>query len=95
MKKGILFLLFTIRAVIIFAQYESLGSWNIINVKGTLTDKWSFFAHLPHDTDWSLNSYKKIYTVETVEETIGILETMPDILVKNCMLFLMLYHLDG
>ena len=54
-----------------------------------LSDKWSFFAHLPHDTDWSLNSYKQIYTVETVEETIGILETMPDILVKNCMLFLM------
>ena len=54
-----------------------------------LSDKWSFFAHLPHDTDWSLNSYKKIYTVESVEETIGILETMPDILVKNCMLFLM------
>ena len=54
-----------------------------------LSDKWSFFAHLPHDTDWTLNSYKNIYTVSTVEETIGILDTMPEILVKNCMLFLM------
>ena len=54
-----------------------------------LSDKWSLWAHLPHDTDWSINSYKKIYTVSTVEETIALTETLPDILVKNCMLFLM------
>jgi len=55
----------------------------------SLSDKWTFWAHLPHDTDWSINSYKQIYTVSTVEETIAIVETIPDILVKNCMLFLM------
>jgi len=54
-----------------------------------LSDKWSLWAHLPHDTDWSINSYKKIYTYETVEETIALTETIPEILVKNCMLFLM------
>jgi hypothetical protein len=54
-----------------------------------LSDKWCLWAHLPHDIDWSINSYKKIYTTSTVEETIAVTETMPDILVKNCMLFLM------
>jgi hypothetical protein len=55
----------------------------------TLSDKWTLWAHLPHDTDWSINSYKNIYTITTVEEAIAITETLPDILVKNCMLFLM------
>lgn len=54
-----------------------------------LTDKWCLWAHLPHDTDWSIASYKKVYTFTTVEETIAVTETLPDILVKNCMLFLM------
>jgi len=54
-----------------------------------LSDKWTFWAHLPHDTDWSIKSYKNIYTVKTVEETIAISETLPEILVKNCMLFFM------
>ncbi len=54
-----------------------------------LTDKWCLWAHLPHDTDWSIDSYKNIYTVNSVEETIAVIETLPDILVKNCMLFLM------
>jgi hypothetical protein len=44
MKKGLLFILFAIHLVSIFAQHKALGSWNIINLKGTLSDKWSFFA---------------------------------------------------
>ena len=54
-----------------------------------LSDQWTLWAHLPHDTDWSINSYKKIYTVSYVEELIALIETLPDILVKNCMLFFM------
>jgi Eukaryotic initiation factor 4E len=54
-----------------------------------LANKWTMWAHLPHDTDWSIGSYKKIYTMKTVEETIALAETLPDVLVKNCMLFLM------
>ena len=54
-----------------------------------LHKKWVLWAHLPHDTDWSVNSYKPIYTFKTVEETIAINETLPEILVKNCMLFIM------
>ena len=54
-----------------------------------LSDKWTLWAHLPHDTDWSIKSYKNIYTTSTVEETIAITETLPPILVQNCMLFWM------
>lgn len=54
-----------------------------------LSDKWTLWAHLPHDTDWSMKSYKQIYTVSTAEETIAITETLPPILVQNCMLFWM------
>ena len=54
-----------------------------------LTDKWTLWAHLPHDIDWTTKSYKKIYTIDTVESAIAIMETMPEVLVKNCMLFIM------
>ena len=54
-----------------------------------LSDSWTLWAHLPHDIDWSINSYKKIYNTSTVEETIAVMETLPQILVQNCMLFLM------
>jgi len=63
----------------------------IANMEGfdLLSDKWALWAHLPHDTDWSINSYKLIYTMGTVQETIAVTETLPEILVKNCMLFIM------
>ena len=63
----------------------------IENMEGfdLLSDKWALWAHLPHDTDWSINSYKLIYTMATVQETIAVTETLPEILVKNCMLFIM------
>ena len=54
-----------------------------------LSGKWVLFAHLPHDTDWSINSYKKVSEFETVEQAIAVTETLPPILVENCMLFLM------
>jgi len=54
-----------------------------------LHDKWTLWAHLPHDTDWTVKSYKKIMTFSTIEEAIVLYETIPDKMVKNCMLFLM------
>jgi hypothetical protein len=65
---------------------------NPINVDDSLhalLTKWTFWAHLPHDTDWSINSYKKITNISSVEELIVIMEMLPDKLIKNCMLFLM------
>jgi translation initiation factor 4E len=54
-----------------------------------LSDTWTLWAHLPHDTDWSLKSYKKILTFNSVEKAISIIETLPIKMIKNCMLFLM------
>jgi hypothetical protein len=54
-----------------------------------LSDKWTLWAHLPHDTNWDINSYHDILTFDTVEEGIALCETLPEKLVKNCMLFLM------
>ena len=54
-----------------------------------LNDVWRFWAHLPHDTDWTLTSYKNIFKINTVEEAIVLFETIPEKMVKNCMLFLM------
>ena len=54
-----------------------------------LSDKWTLWAHLPHNTDWSIKSYIPISTFTTVEETIAVTETLPCILIENCMLFVM------
>ena len=54
-----------------------------------LSDKWTLWAHLPHNTDWSLKSYIPISTFTTIEETIAITESLPATLVENCMLFMM------
>ena len=50
-----------------------------------LSDKWTLWAHLPHNTDWSINSYIPIFTFTTIENTIAIIESLPSILVENCM----------
>jgi hypothetical protein len=62
---------------------------NSIIQQHPLNDEWVFWAHLPHDTDWSLNSYKNIFNVKTIEETIAISEVFTSRLVNNCMLFVM------
>ena len=54
-----------------------------------LNDKWVLWAHLPHDTDWSLKSYIRIMELSSMEHVIGINNTIPPKMIKNCMLFLM------
>jgi hypothetical protein len=54
-----------------------------------LSDKWTLWAHLPHNTDWSMKSYIPISTFTTIEETIAVTESLPATLVENCMLFIM------
>ena len=53
-----------------------------------LNNEWTYWAHLPHDTDWSLKSYKKISDVKCVEKMIALSNTIPDIMTVNCMLFI-------
>jgi len=54
-----------------------------------LYGNWVLWAHLPHDTSWSLKSYKKIVTIKTVEEMVTLYRHLKESLVHNCMLFLM------
>jgi len=54
-----------------------------------LYDKWTLWAHLPHDTDWTFNSYIRILNFNTAEAIIMLLETMPEEMITNCMLFIM------
>jgi len=54
-----------------------------------LSDRWTLWAHLPHDTNWAASSYKKIYEFDTAEQAIAIFEVLSPKLVMNCMLFLM------
>jgi hypothetical protein len=65
------------------ASFSELKSYN------KLKNKWNLWAHLPQDPDWTVKSYKKIYQFNTIEETIGITESLPAELIKNCMLFIM------
>lgn len=54
-----------------------------------LSSKWTLWAHLPHNVDWSVKSYINVMTVSTVEEAIALIETLPSVLIENCMLFMM------
>jgi hypothetical protein len=54
-----------------------------------LSNRWTLWAHLPHDTDWSIKSYIPISTFTTVEDTLAVTETLPSVMVENCMLFMM------
>ena len=54
-----------------------------------LYDKWTLWAHLPHDTNWTFESYIKLLTFNNVHEIIMLLETLPEEMITNCMLFLM------
>jgi hypothetical protein len=58
-----------------------------------LSEKWVLWAHLPHDTDWSMNSYIPIMTVTYVEEIIALMHTLPDSLLSTCMFFCMKEHI--
>ncbi len=62
---------------------------NIQEIYHRLQDSWTLYTHLPHDTDWSIDSYREVLTFNNVEEAISLYESIPETLVKNCMLFLM------
>ena len=42
-----------------------------------LYDKWVLWAHLPHDTDWSIRSYKKISEITNVEQMLSLYSILP------------------
>jgi hypothetical protein len=54
-----------------------------------LSDRWIMWAHLPHDTNWTLKSYKKILGFNALEDIIALNQNIADCVIKNCMLFVM------
>ena len=69
--------------------FESMEVSAPANDVHLLFDNWVLWAHLPHDTDWSIKSYKKIMDISSVEAMLALYLAIPEKLVKNCMLFLM------
>tara|TARA_B110000305_G_C19342412_1_gene589868 strand:+ start:714 stop:1259 length:546 start_codon:yes stop_codon:yes gene_type:complete len=54
-----------------------------------LNNKWTLWLHLPYDTDWSINSYKKVTTFDTLEDCIILIENINKEIIEKCMLFIM------
>ena len=79
----------TMNTVTNSSNMESITSNSTGSAYNELSDKWTLWAHLPHNTDWSIKSYIPISTFATVEDTLAVTETLPPILVENCMLFMM------
>lgn len=66
---------------------EHLDNLSVSN--SLLLDTWTLWAHLPHDTNWNLESYKQIMDITSLEEAIMLFENLPESVIKNCMLFVM------
>jgi hypothetical protein len=66
---------------------EHLDNLSVSN--NQLLDTWTLWAHLPHDTNWNLESYKQIMDITSLEEAIMLFENLPESVIKNCMLFVM------
>lgn len=55
-----------------------------------LIDKWDLYYHLPYNKNWDLSSYKIILSgIDSAEQVIALNETLPENIVKYCMLFMM------
>ena len=54
-----------------------------------LNNYWTLWIHLPHDTNWAIDSYKNICCFEYLEQASAVLNYIQENLVVNCMLFIM------
>lgn len=52
-------------------------------------NSWTLYAHLPHVTDWGIESYTKVMTINSIEEIIELYDLLSPKLMSSCMLFLM------
>jgi hypothetical protein len=50
---------------------------------------WALYMHMPFDTNWDIDSYKQICTINTIEEIISILQVTNKLLYERCMFFIM------
>lgn len=54
-----------------------------------LNNYWTLWIHLPHDTNWNIDSYKKLCSFRYLEQAIALINHIQENLVINCMLFIM------
>ena len=59
-----------------------------------LLDKWVLYAHLPNDTEWDLQSYRRVLGFNALEQCIALAKVLPEIVIKRCMLFMMRSHIE-
>ena len=67
----------------------SVSGISKVRLDESLDSKWVMWGHLPHDTEWTLESYYQISTVATLRDAIALSENLPSELATNCMLFIM------
>ena len=54
-----------------------------------LNSSWDFWYHSTNDTDWSINSYKKIATISTIEQFWSVFDLFTATHIQNGMFFIM------
>ena len=59
-----------------------------------LQDKWVIWFHDPKEQDWSLSSYKKLWTIETIEDFWILHKVLDEKKVQEGMFFLMKENID-
>jgi hypothetical protein len=59
-----------------------------------LKNSWMIYAHMPFDTNWSLDSYKKIYKMKTAEDVKTLMCEINHNILVNCMIFMMRDNID-
>ena len=59
-----------------------------------LNSNWKFWFHDPLDNNWKLESYKDIYTIDTIERYWKLYSFLNNKIIENSMLFLMRDTID-
>jgi hypothetical protein len=54
-----------------------------------LDNNYTLWMHMLYDNDWSINSYKKIYSFNTIEKGICLIENLNNEIIEKSMIFLM------
>jgi len=61
-----------------------------VSTSNQLVGKWDLYYHLPYDKKWDLSSYTAIMKdIDTVDKLVAIQTSLPEIAIKQCMLFFM------
>lgn len=54
-----------------------------------LDNNYTLWMHMLYDNDWSINSYKKIYSFNTIEKAVCLIENLNSEIIEKTMIFFM------